>query len=353
MVRCMRWNRATATVFLVALASLAAAQTTSQAQPIHRQKYVMGTVFEIVAYDNATHSVSEAIDEAFREIVRLDGVMSNYKEDSELSRLNRSAHFHPQSVSRDLYTILEQALQYSILSDGKFDISVGPLVDLWKAQARGEHSVTADEEQKARHCVGYKKITLLPPQAVEFRSSCLRIDLGAIGKGYAVDRAADVLRARRIERALINAGGSTVYAIGAPPGEAGWTVQLRDPSQHAAPKVLLRDNSVSTSEQTRPSLLAQKSGGHIIDAVAGEPAGSNFGVSVVAKTATASDALSTTLLLTGPEQGRLLLREIPGTAAVWISADGRVESASAGAKILLGVRSDQVAAKPEAPAGVR
>jgi FAD:protein FMN transferase len=353
MVKCMRWNRATAVVCLVALGSLAVAQTTSQAQPIHRQKYVMGTVFEIVAYDNGSHSVSEAIDEAFEEIVRLDGVMSNYKQESELSRLNRTAHFHPQSVSRDLYTIIEQALQYSILSDGKFDISVGPLVDLWKAQTRGEHAVTADEEQKAWRCVGYKKITLVPPQAVEFRSSCLRIDLGALGKGYAVDRAADTLRARRIERALINAGGSTVYAIGAPPGETGWTVQLRDPSQHAAPKVLLRDNSVSTSEQTRPSLLGQKSGGHIINPVTGVPAESSFGVSVVAKTATASDALSTTLLLTGPGQGRVLLREIPGTAAVWISPDGRVESASAGPKILLELQSDRVAAKPEPQAGVR
>ena len=353
MVRCMRWNRATAAVFLVALGSVAAAESPSEAPPIHRQKYIMGTVFEIVAYDNESHSVSEAIDEAFQEIVRLDGVMSNYKQESELSRLNRAAHFHPQRVSRDLYTIIEQAMQYSMLSDGKFDISVGPLVDLWKAQAGGEHAVTADEEQKARRCVGYKNITLLPPQAVEFRSSCLRIDLGAIGKGYAVDRAADVLRARRIERALINAGGSTVYAIGAPPGETGWTVQLRDPSQHASPKVLLRDNSVSTSEQTPPSLLGQKFGGHIIDPVAGVPAGSKVGVSVVAKTATASDALSTTLLLTGPERGKLLLREIPGTAAVWISPDGRVESASAGAKILLGLQSKQLAAKPEAQAGVR
>lgn len=353
MVRCMRWNRATAAVFLVALGSFALAQSPSQAPPIHRQKYVMGTVFEIVAYDNGSHSAVEAIDQAFHEIVRLDGVMSNYKPHSELSRLNRTAHFHPQSVSRDLYTIIDQALQYSVLSDGKFDISVGPLVDLWKAQARGEHSVTAEEEQKARHCVGYKNITLLPPQAVEFRSSCLRVDLGAIGKGYAVDRAADVLRARRIERALINAGGSTVYAIGAPPGETGWKVQLRDPSQHTAPKVLLRDNSVSTSEQTRPSLLGQKSGGHIIDPVAGMLAGNAFAVSVVAKTATESDALSTTLLLTGPEQGRLLLRKLPGTAAVWISPDGRAESASAGPKILLGIQSDPVTAKPKTQAGVR
>jgi thiamine biosynthesis lipoprotein ApbE len=100
-------------------------------------------------------------------------------------------------------------------------------------------------------------------------------------------------------------------------------------------------------------LLGQKSGGHIIDPVAGMLAGNNFGVSVVAKTATASDALSTTLLLTGPEQGRLLLRELPGTAAVWISPDGRVESASAGPKILLGVQSDPVTAKPKTQAGVR
>ena len=301
--------------------------------PIHKQKYVMGTVFEIVAYDTPDHQAALAIDKAFQEIVRLDSVMSNYKPDSELSRLNRTAHFHSQPVSHDLYRVIEQSLPYSKISDGKFDISVGPIVDLWKAQLRGERVVSAEDEKKARNCIGYKKIRLLPPNHVEFLSPCLRLDLGSIGKGYAVDRAAEILRTHGIVRAVISAGGSTIYSIGAPPRQPGWLVHLRDPSGHISPEVLLKHSSVSTSEQTSASVLGNKPAGHIVDPQQGAPLKTSFAVSVVANTATASDALSTTLLLLGPEAGKLVIKEIAGTAAVWISPDGDVESASNGATI--------------------
>lgn len=293
----------------------------------------MGTVFEIVTYDGGRGRATAAIDQAFQEIVRLDDVMSNYKPQSELSRLNRKAHFHPQTVSRDLYRVIEQSLEYSRMSAGEFDISVGPLVDLWKAQQRGEQTVTPEAEKKARQCVGFKNIELLPPSGVAFRSSCLRIDVGGIGKGYAVDRAAEVLRSHGIHRALVNAGGSTVYAIGTPPKELGWTIELRDPSGKVRPQVVLKDNSVSTSEQTAPGLLSRRSGGHIIDPHNGEPSKSPAAVSVVAKTATASDALSTTLLLVGPGRGKALISALPGTAAVWISPEGRADIVSNGAVI--------------------
>lgn len=304
--------------------------------PIHKQKYVMGTIFEIVAYNAPGHKVTPAIDRAFEEIVRLDAVMSNFKPDSELSRLNRTAHLHPQPVSPDLYRVIRQALPYSKLSGGKFDISVGPLVDLWKAQLRGERTVSSEDETRARACVGYQHIRLLPRRRVEFRSPCLRIDLGSIGKGYAVDRAAEVLRAHGIDRALISAGGSTIYAIGAPPGQAGWLVHLRDPSGRVSPEVLLKNNSVSTSEQTSPSMLGDKPAGHIIDPQQGTPLKTSLAVSVIANTATASDALSTTLLLLGAERGKSLIRKIQGTAAVWVSPEGSVESASNGKNITIG-----------------
>ena len=327
-------SRSTAAVLVFTLAALGAA--TGQPQPdlpIHKQKYVMGTVFEIVAYETSADHANRAIDRAFEEIVRLDSVMSNYKRDSELSRLNRTAHFHPQPVSLDLYRVIEESLQYSRVSGGKFDISVGPLVDLWKAQLRGERLVSAQDEMKARQCVGYEKIRLLPPDHVEFQSRCLRIDLGAIGKGYALDRAVEVLRSQGIERALISAGGSTIYALGTPPGRNGWSVQLRDPTQRVAPEVLLKDDSVSTSEQSTPSALDAKPAGHIIDPQQGTPMKTSYAVSVVAPSATASDALSTTLLLLGPQAGKSLIKQIARTAAVWVGPGGEVESALNGAEI--------------------
>lgn len=220
---------------------------------VHKKKYVMGTVFEIVAYDESPARASHAIDKAFQEIVHLDEVMSNYNSDSALSRLNRSAHFHAEVVPLDLYRVIEESLLYSRLSGGKFDISVGPLVDLWKAAMRGEHVPSPAEEETLRPCVGYQNIALFPPDRIEFRSPCLQIDLGAIGKGYAVDRAVEILRSYGVERALINAGGSTIYAMGSPPGQAAWLVHLRDPSKQIDPQVMLCDNSVSTSEQTPAS----------------------------------------------------------------------------------------------------
>lgn len=337
----MRWSRHLTALLPLIFATQVCAQIASNQPGIHSQKYAMGTVFEIVTYDRANRRATAAIDEAFHEIERLDDVMSNYKPRSELSRLNRNAHFHPQTVSRDLYRVIEQSLEYSRLSAGEFDISVGPLVDLWKAQQRGEQAVTPDAENKARECVGFKSIHLLPPNQVEFRSPCLRIDVGGIGKGYAVDRAAEILRSQGIHNALINAGGSTVYAMGTPPEQSGWTIELRDPSGTVRPRVVLKDSSVSTSEQTPPALLSERSGGHIVDPQNGAPSKNSGAVSVVARTATASDALSTTLLLIAPGPGKALISALPGTAAVWISPEGRADTASNGAVIMTSAAPDR------------
>jgi len=302
---------------------------------VHKKKYVMGTVFEIVAYEESLARASDAIDKAFQEIVRLDEVMSNYNSASALSRLNRSAHFHAEVVPPDLYRVIEESLVYSRLSDGKFDISVGPLVNLWKAAMRGEYVPSSAEEEKLRRCVGYQNIALLPPDRIEFRSPCLQIDLGAIGKGYAVDRAAEILRSYGIERALINAGGSTIYALGSPPGQAEWLVHLRDPSKQIDPQVMLSDDSVSTSEQTPSNLRDNSSAGHIVDPETALPAKTKFAVSAIARTATASDALSTTLLLIGPEKGKALVKTIADAAAIWVSPGGETETVSSGPQILL------------------
>lgn len=306
------------------------------AAAVHKQKYVMGTVFEIVAYDPLPSRAAEAIDKAFEAIVRLDEVMSNYKPDSDLSRLNRSAHFHPQVVPPDLYRVIAESLLYSRLSAGKFDITVGPLVDMWKAALRGDRAPSPAEREKLRRCVGYEKIELLPPDRIEFHSACMQVDLGSIGKGYAVDRAAEVLRANGVRIALINAGGSTLYGMGAPPGHAAWLVHLRDPSNKIDPQVMLHENSVSTSEQTPPSLLGNDSAGHIIDPYQGIPIKTEFAVSAIARTGTASDALSTTLLLVGPEKGKLLVRTMADAAAIWVSPAGQGETISGGPQILMG-----------------
>jgi len=334
----MHWPKLLAVFLLAAMAALASAQASdSQTFLVHKKKYVMGTVFEIAAYGESQTRLSDAIDLAFAEIVRLDGVMSDYKTDSALSRLNHSSHSSPETIPRDLYRVIDEALRYSRLSGGKFDVTVGPLVNLWKAAMRSGHAPSSADEEKARDCVGYQKIQLLPPDRIQLHSPCVQIDLGGIGKGYALDRAADVLHTRGISRALLDAGGSTIVAMGAPPGESGWLVHLRDPSNKVDPHVMLSGESVSTSEQTPPSLISPERAGHIVDPDKGVPAETHFAVSAVAANGTASDALSTTLLLLGPERGKdLITRNVTGGAAMWVYPGGQTQMVSNGPQILLG-----------------
>lgn len=303
--------------------------------PVFRKHYAMGAVFEIVTYGTNPAQASQAMDHAFQEIDRLEEVMSIYKPESELSRLNRTAHLQAQTVTPDLYQVIQESLHYSELTEGAFDVTVGPLAERWKAVGRGEQAPSPAEEKKLRYRVGYRQIELIPPDRIRFHSSSLAVDLGAIGKGYAVDRSAAVLRSCGIECALINSGGSTFYAMGCPPGQSGWLVHLRDSSAQVDPRVLLNGNSVSTSQQTPPSLLGLPSFGHIIDAIAGEPLKSATAVSVVAESATASDALSTALLLMGPAKGRDLVKRLPNVAAVWISPEGLPQTVTSGPEILM------------------
>jgi len=332
-MRCDR-RRAAALISFFLIASFV--QSSENQVLVYKKKYIMGTIFEIAAYDQSSEHASNAIEKAFQEIVRLDNLLSNYKSDSALSNLNRSAHFHAEKVPSDLYRAIDQAVQFSRLSDGKFDISVAPLVNLWKAALRGEGTPSQAQQEEVRSCVGYEKIELTPPDRIRFRSSCLQLDLGAIGKGYAVDRAAEVLHSLGIRDALVNAGGSTIFAMGSPPDQTGWLVHLRDPSNKIDPQVMLKDGSVSTSEQTAPSLLGHDSAGHIIDPDTGMPLKTVFTVSAVSRTASASDALSTTLLLLGPTKGKALIKSMADVSAIWISHEAHVETVTGGPQILFG-----------------
>lgn len=342
-MRCSeRFLSAALTAAVFALAANAQGTTTPL---VHKTKYVMGTVYEIAVYDESPQHASEAIDKAFAEIVRLDGVLSNYKPDSDLSRLNREGHLHAVKVPPDLYTVIEESDKYSRLSEGKYDITVAPLVDMWKAALRGDRVVSQAEQDKLRECVGYEKIELIPPDMVEFHSPCMRIDVGSIGKGYAVDRAVDVLRADGIKNALVDAGQSSIYGMGAPPGKSAWEVRLRDPSNRVSPTVMLSENSVSTAEQTTPSLLGNETAGHIIDPENGKPLETKYAVSIVAKMGTVSDALSTTLLLVGPEKGRVIVKRMTDAAAIWVSADGDAETVTTGPEIRLTGKQEKAQAQ--------
>lgn len=298
-----------------ALVSLAFAPPGGSLAAVHQQRYSMGTMFDIVAYHASRPDAERAVTKAMEEIDRLDRVMSHYREDSDLARMVRDAPSGSVVVEPSLFEVLRTSLDVSTRGRGAFDVTVGPLVRLWRAAHAQGRTPSPLEISRAKQCVGYQKIEVEPPDRVRFRSGCLDVDLGGIGKGYAVDRAMAVLAAAGIRHALVNAGSSSIAAAGHPPGREGWPVTLG--AARGARTVLLSGGSVSTSQQS-PS-------GETIDPRTGLPVDNAMTVTVLAPSATISDALSTSLLVMSTDDGRELLPHFADVAAVWIGPDGELK----------------------------
>lgn len=318
---------------LLALSLLVPAASGEQLVPVHAQQYAMGTMFDLIAYHPSRAEADRAVKEAVREILRLDDVMSHFKPDSGLSRLvreSRDGGFVP--VDPSLFDVIGQSLQFSRASGGAFDITVAPLVKLWKSAREQGRVPSGGEIAAARRCVGFDAIDLRPPDRIRLRFSCMELDLGGIGKGYAVDRAMEILQRAGIRHALVNSGGSSIAAIGSAPGARGWPVELG--SGTTSRRLLLRDASVSTSQQN-PATLAFGGGvsGDILNPATGAPVAQAAAVSVVAPSATVSDALATTLVMLPGQEGARLLGRFPDAAAVWVSAGGELTMAGAPSRL--------------------
>lgn len=328
-------RRSVATIALLLLMRTASAHPEAPSA-VHRQRYSMGTMFDVIAYHARRADAERAIGEAFAEIARLDQVLSHFKSDSDLSKLVREARNKGfVTVEPSLYEVIQQSIVVSQRSGGKFDVTIAPLLRTWKeAHARGHRPSNADIDA-ARRCVGYEKIEVAAPDRIRFASDCVEIDLGGIGKGYAVDRAIAVLKAAGVRHALVNAGSSSIAAMGTPPGRAGWPVTL-GASVSGRTTLLLRDASISTSRQNFLPLGSEAGTfGEILDPQTGAPAGSRLTVSVVAASAAVSDALSTTLLIVSSGEAARLLEQFGDVSALWMSADGTLQSSYRPSQLLL------------------
>lgn len=284
----------------------------------------MGTMFDIIVYHASREQAERAIQKAMGEIVRLDQVMSHFKADSDLAKLVRDGRGGFVAVEPSLYEVIQESILFSRRSGGKFDVTIGPLLRKWKTAREQGRSPSAAEISEARRCVGYEKIEMAAPDRIRFRSDCLEIDLGGIGKGYAVDRALAILKAADIRNALINAGSSSIASIGAPPGRKGWPVSVGT-SASGSRTLLLQDTSISTSQQN----------GDILDPQSGAPTSTQLTVSVVAPSAIVSDALSTTVLMLPMHEAVKLLTEFAGVSAIWISPAGELQAAYRESQLVL------------------
>ena len=285
----------------------------------------MACEYAIEAYGPDPDALPRIVDEGFDEVDRIDRLMSHYKSDSPLSRVNREAAQHPVAVDPELFDFIADAMRYQHESSGAFDITVGPLMKAW-GFFRGDGRVPSDDElAAARRLVGGAHVILNPTsRTIGFDRSGVELDLGGIAKGYAVDRVAGLFKRRRITAALISAGGSTIYAIGAPPGRDGWTVTIQDPidSRKIALTVELKDRAVSVAGSSEKSFEA---GGvtysHIMDPRSGRPVQGILSVAVLSTTGTEGDALDDAFFVLGPDGSQAYLNQLAGTEALFFLPD--------------------------------
>ena len=257
------------------------------AQRLERSTNAMGATFSVVLYGSDQELMNQAIDAAFGEAHRLDDLLSNYKPSSEWSRINREAATHPVAVSPELFQLLSDCVEYSRASEGAFDLTVGPLMRAWGFFGGTRHVPSAAELHDALELVGYQHVELNAlAHSVHFDRSGVEIDPGGVGKGYAVDRMIEILRARGFRNALVAASGSSIFGLGSPPDEPrGWIIHIADPWDHRnnAAVAFLKDMSLSTSGSYEKSFrVAGHLYSHIMNPRTGAPAEGAVQVTVLA-----------------------------------------------------------------------
>jgi thiamine biosynthesis lipoprotein len=263
----------------------------------------MGGTFSVALYSRGRPSADRAAAAAFSELRRLDRMLSNYRSDSEWSEVNRHAARRPVRISQELFDLLSACMRYSRQSDGAFDITVGPLVKAWGFyNGSGRPADDAEIQDALRH-VGYRHVRLdSGNRTVRFARAGMELDPGGIAKGYAVDRMIEALKRDGIRRALVSAAGSSIYALGSPPGLSGWRVRIRDPinATLAGAEIPLADESLSTSGQSVKFFRADdRVFGHVLDPRSGYPVREVVQVSVVAPRTLDGEAWSKAFLVNG------------------------------------------------------
>src|SRR3989338_6816947 len=196
-------------------------------------RMIMGTFAEISVYSSDEKNTGKAIDAALDEIERMDSIMSNYKNKSELSILNKTAAKSPVQCSKELLDVIEQSLYYSKLSEGAFDITVSPIVALWGFFDEKVRIPSGKDIEKLLPAVSHENIVINKDDnqgigTVFFKNTKTQIDLGGIGKGYAVDKALNVIKKSGIYNTCINLGGN-IYALGVPDGKDAWRIGIQHP----------------------------------------------------------------------------------------------------------------------------
>jgi len=288
-------------------------------------RYAMGTVLEITLVAANEASGRAALAELFALVEQIERALTIFDSDSSVSRLNRAAGRGPQRVDAELAELLARARDHAELTGGAFDVTVGPLVALWTgAAARGVLPSEA-ELAAALARVGWEKVRVFGGGRVALDAAGVTVDLGGIAKGWALDRMRVVLERHDIDRALLNFGQSSVWALGRPGAVAAWQLLARGPGDAFLGVLHLRDLALSISGSLGQSVeIAGRRFGHVFDPRTGRALQRRRQALVVGPDATLAEALSKALLVLGEEEGLRLVAAQPDCEALLVDADGGV-----------------------------
>ncbi len=292
-------------------------------------RMVMGTFARIVVIAKDSDTAGKCIESGFTQINKVDDLMSDYKSDSEISRVNRDGFKKAVRLSQSTYEVLQRSIEFSKLTDGAFDVTVGPLVELFRKAKNKQVLPGPDEIADARSKVGFEKLKLDGRNmTVQFTVEGMRLDLGGIAKGYAVDKAVETMQSHGAIGGMVDLGGD-IRCFGAPlKGRDHWVIGLQNPDmgkdsngREVLLKLKITDGAVATSGDYQQFILIEgKRYSHIIDRKTGTSTEGLSSVTIIADNATDADALATAVSVIGSENGLELIEKTPGVEAILITS---------------------------------
>jgi FAD:protein FMN transferase len=289
---------------------------TKRQQAFEYSQVHMGMEVRMQLHASSTGKAEAAARAAFARVAMLDQMMSDYRPDSELRRLEGNGNAWA-IVSADLFDVIARAIAIARATDGAFDPTVGPLVALWREARTARQLPDPRALETARSRVGWRLLELDPSRrGIRLSQPAMRLDLGGIAKGYILQEALQTLRSHHVTSALIEAGGDIVVGD-PPPGRAGWRIDTPGASHRFSEKALrLTNAALSTSG---PSAQDVEIGGirysHVIDPRTGLGLTNEITARVISRDAATADALSTALTVAGPQRWKAMLARFPGSIA--------------------------------------
>ena len=298
---------------------------------VHKTLKLMGSRFDITVVTVNEELGYINIDDAAAEIKRIEMMISSWNPDSETALINKNAGIKPVEVSFELFKLIERAKQISVITDGAFDISYASLDHVWKFDGSMKYKPTEANIKKSIAKVGYHKIVLNKAyQTVFLKQKGMRISFGAIGKGYAADRAKELLVSKQVVAGIINASGDLTTWGTKASGEK-WMIGIANPlSKNKIFSWLpILESSVATSGNYEKYVTFDgKKYSHIIDPKTGYPSAGINSVSIFAKSAELCDALATAVFIMGRDAGLSLINQLGGTEVILVDNDNKIYKSS-------------------------